>query len=300
MAKKYSLFAGLILLCLLVSSCSKDYTAQKPVYISIPDIEVQTNYLEKGTAHSKITSVWMYINGEHQGTYELPCTVPVLLPEGTADITLYPGINLNGTSSARAVYEAYEQINLQYTHTASATANADTFEIPDAQRITSYTETAEVIILENFDDAGTNFEKTPEGNAGVVEAPKSEAFTYPSEDNGKAGVLYTTNAKRLAEVASVKTYNLPAGGRNVYLELTYKCNQPFRVGVIANYGSSTPQKQVTAQVNTKESWNKIYVNLVTELTSLSGADNYKIFIGSQHATDQDTGWVYLDNLKLVY
>ncbi|MDZ7846373.1 MAG: hypothetical protein U5L96_06205 [Owenweeksia sp.] len=101
------------------------------------------------------------------------------------------------------------------------------------------------------------------------------------------------------EVATVSTYNLPRGGSNVYVEVSYKSNIPFVVGLIANSQSGINQSP-TVVVNPKDYWNKIYVNLVTDLTAYAGADNYKIFIGASHESSLDTGKVFLDNLKLVY
>ncbi len=285
---------------LVFSSCSPDkYSASRPVYFDIPDFQLNTDYLTEGTSNSKITTIWIYVDNDLEGTYELPCTVPVILEEGSHTIRIFPGINLNGISSSRAIYPFFERPIFDTTIAASV----DTFLVPLKFRRTNYSSSATIDILEDFDQAGINLLPTDNSDTGIVKiTDPALVFTNPqkpSEDNGKAGVMYTTASVRKAEVSSVKTYDLPKNGENVYLEMNYRCNQAFIVGVFANRISGNTQ-QATVIVNPKEDWNKIYINLVTELSAFSDADNFNIFFGAIHDSENDTGWVYLDNLKLVY
>ncbi len=304
MAKKYSLaaFAAIILLSFI--SCSKDWEAQKPVYLSIPEIRLNTDYVSEGTSNSRITTVWIYANGDAVGVFELPCTVPAILNEGNNEITMYAGINLNGTSSSRAIYEGFEPLQFDLNYTPSGRAVADTIEIDSANRVTGYLSRITVNIIEDFDGAGLNFEKTGGSDTNLRKTGINDPNNFlnlqnPAEDNGRAGILYTTTNNDLAEVASVKSLQLPVGGENVYLEMNYKCNIPFIVGVISDVPGATIQ-QATAVVTPKSDWNKIYINLVTEVSSQPTALGYKIYFRADHQDGLDTGRVFLDNLKLVY
>ena len=300
MAKDYALAAFFVVL-LVISSCSKDkYAARRPVYFSVPDFELVTNYLTEGTSNSKITTVWIYQDNDLQGTYEIPFTIPVITEPGRAHTyRIFPGINLNGITSSRAVYEFFERAIFD----TALGEDVDTFLIPLEYRRTNYTAGTNVIIMENFDEAGVNLTRTAGADTGIQKISDPNLvfknLQNPAEDNGKAGVLYTDKSVLKAEVASVSTYNLPVNRDNVYLELNYRCNQQFVVGVIAN-GLAGSSQQPTVVVNPKEEWNKIYINLVTELSANRDADNFNIFIGTIHDVDNDTGWVFLDNLKLVY
>lgn len=300
MAKDYALAAFFVVL-LVFSSCSKDkYAASRPVYFSVPDFELETNYLTEGTSNSRITTIWIYQDNDLQGTYELPFTVPVITEPGKAHTyRIFPGINLNGISSSRAIYEFYQRPLFD----TALPADVDTFLLPLEYRRTNYTPGTNVIILENFDEAGVNLTPTAGADTGIIKVSAPDLVFQnpqdPGEDNGKAGVLYTNNSVLKSEVASVSTYNLPVNSDNVYLELNYRCNQQFVVGVIAN-GVTGSSQQPTVVVNPREEWNKIYINLVTELSANRAADNFNIFIGTIHDANNDTGWVYLDNLKLVF
>ena len=48
-----------------------------------------------------------------------------------------------------------------------------------------------------------------------------------------------------------------------------------------------------------EEWNKVYINLVTEVSGYPNALDYNLFFGSINATD-DTATVLIDNIKLLY
>ncbi|MDZ7846374.1 MAG: hypothetical protein U5L96_06210 [Owenweeksia sp.] len=161
------------------------------MYFQIPELLVDTEYSEEGSSHSKINTIWIYANNEHQGTFDLPCTTPVILPEGSSDIRLFPGISLNGSSSSRIIYDFYEPLDFKYAHANNGNAVADTFKLSQAQRTTQYTPGSRVIIFENFDDPGLNLEPTsPSDTTILTTGDPNEIFVNPqdsSEINGKAG-----------------------------------------------------------------------------------------------------------------
>ncbi len=305
MAKKYSLAALAALFIVLLSSCSKDREAQKPVYISVPKIFLNTDYQTEGTSSNKITTVWIVANGNPVGVFELPCTVPALLNEGNNEITLYPGINLNGITSSRAIYESFEPMEFTLNYSPSGKEVADTMVVDSVNRTTSYMPRFTIDLVEDFDGSGLNLEKTNRSDTNARKtSDSSEIFiNYQnlSENNGSAGVVYVNKSKDFAELATVKSYSLPIGGSNVYLEMNYKCNIPFIVGVISDGLQGTVQ-QPTLLISPKADWNKIYVNLVTEISSQSSSATHKVFFLIEHRNEYgvDTGKVYLDNLKLVY
>ena len=304
MAKNYFLTALAVAFLFALTSCSKSWEVDKPVYISVPEIWLETDYLKEGTSNSKITTAWILANGEPIGAFELPCTVPALLKEGENQITIYAGINLNGVSSSRAIYEGFEIMRFSQNYTPSGSVNADTVVIDSINRVTRYLDRVTVNLIENFDGAGLNFEKTgiSDTNLRKTEANDPNNFENlqePGEDNGRAGILFTNKSQDLAEVVSVKSLQLPVGGSNVYLELNYKNNIPFIVGVIADIPGGTSQ-MATAYVNARQDWNKIYINLVNEVSSVTNATGYKIYFRADHDDNIDTGRVFLDNVKLVY
>lgn len=304
MAKKYSVVAIATLLFILLISygCSKeDMKAQKPVYFSIPEMYVNTDYSLEGTSHQKITTVWILVNGKSIGAYELPATPPILLEEGENTIRFFEGINLNGVSASRVIYDGLASIDTTINYSPEEGPVADTLTFNNLT--TEYQDFRTITIVEDFDRQGLRLKKTNRSDTNIIKSSDpSEYFINPQdpgEDNGKCGVLYTSSKSDLAEVASTEAYDLPGGGSNVYLEINYRCNIPFTVGIITETSGGIVQAP-TVRVNPKTEWNKIYINLVTEVSSYPDNDGFKVYFAAEHEDGMETGFVFLDNIKIVY
>lgn len=295
---RYAAFLAAILILFSTSCRKEDLKAQKPSYVTVSGINLQTDYPSEGSAHSRITTAWVYANGGFIGAYEIPFTIPVLA-EGSTELRMVPGINMNGIGSTRAIYQAFQDIEITTDLTP-----LDTFDWSASTGgiNTAYESRFTIDVIENFDSPGINFERTNRSDTSLDKTSSaSDVFVNPiiTEPNGKAGKFVLTDTKNFAEFSSISGYSFPLGVQNVYLELTYRCNIPFTVGVIAN--SLTAITQVpTVVVLESEEWNKIYINLINEIASNGNADNFEIFVGSNKPSTVDTGYVLLDNIKLVY
>jgi len=90
-------------LCLL-QSCgwyAKDQGV--PAYLHVDTVLVVGTPQTQGTLSARVKDVWLYIDGDLQGAYPLPATIP-LLREGTVRLQFNAGILLNGISATRAAY----------------------------------------------------------------------------------------------------------------------------------------------------------------------------------------------------
>jgi hypothetical protein len=94
---------------------------------------------------------------------------------------------------------------------------------------------------------------------------------------------------------------LPGGGNPVYLELDYKNNHPFVMGIYVNNPTSVVQKQLF-QFNESENWNKIYINLTEYISGENSAIDFKLFFGALKVGEDTTKDVkiFIDNIKLVH
>ncbi len=307
MGKNYPAASLLVLLALTIfGSCSSEkYQAQQPLYLDIPAIDLKHNperdSSKDGSLHHAISAVWVIVNGKSAGTFELPATVPVVLEEGDNKVELLPGIKLNGMTASRVIYASYEGLVRNVNFSPSANGKPDTLHWSNLR--SQYDRQAEVQILEDFDGAGLNLEATAQSDT-VIRIISDTALTFsnpqrPGENNGKAGAIFTDSKNSIAKIATSNAYQLPTNGDNVYVELTYRCNQGFLVGVIAEVPGQIVE-QPTVFVNPSEEWNKIYINLVTELTAFTNAERFKLLFTSQHDDSQAVGKIYIDNIKLVY
>ncbi len=285
-----------------IISCNKDtYKATQPVYISVPGIQLSTDPTTEGSNHHKINTVWILVNDKQIGTYELPCTVPAILDEGENKVQLFPGIFLNGSSSMRAIYEPYNSLDFTLQYSGN-TAIPDTLVPDSADLVTTYSNLKTVTVLEDFDQSGINLETTPQSDTGITKTnDPSKIFVNPETgmSDGEVGEIVLTGNQNLAELVTVESYDISVNRANAFVEVSYRSNVPITVGVIADLQSQIVQAP-TVVILPKDEWNKIYINLVSEITAYANAVDFKIFFGVIKSSDIDTARVYLDNLKLVY
>lgn len=297
MAKKLFL-AAVAVVFVFTTSCNRDdLKAIKPAYLSIPDLDLKTNYADEGSAHSKITTVWVFADDIAVGAFELPCIVPVIA-DGNTKIEVYPGISMNGIDATRAIYSPYAKYENQINLTPLDTAVLDPSGIAEI----NYASTATINIVEDFDEAGQNLIPTVRSDTSVIKTNKpEEVFVNPdeAEDNGRAGLIVLEGDQQFFEMSTIDIYDLPGGSRSVYLEMSYRNEIPITVGVIAHTPAGNQQAQ-TLTLFASEEWNKVYVNLVTEISSFPTATGFQIFVGGIKNPSIDTAKVYLDNLKIAY
>lgn len=99
----------LFLLEFFVWGCSKSkIEADIPAYLSIDSVFVNTNYQTQGSASHKITDIWVYLNDDFIGAFELPVKIPIL-KQGNHKITIKAGIKVNGIANTRTAYPFYTE-----------------------------------------------------------------------------------------------------------------------------------------------------------------------------------------------
>ena len=268
----------IIALLLLASlfSCKKENVIEIPSYITIESITLDEN------ATHNITDAWVYIDDKLQGVYELPASFPVLA-QGKHKLIIKAGIKDNGIAGNR----------IQYPFYASYIIEDQEFNTETTISITPSVSYLESAILddkpEDFDGPGLNLE--------TDSLTFSQNITNPLNHYG---VITLSDSIFLTEVTTKEFTNLPQQGAPVYLELDYKCNTRFLIGVYVNFPQSLVLQKELLWITPKEDWNKIYVNLTATISEAVGADSFKIFIGMQRDFTLEKNTVSFDNLKIVY
>jgi hypothetical protein len=283
------LLLSLFTICLIVllhTACSKIVPAETmPMVIGIDKVSTITKYNTQGTDSEKITAVQLYNGTTDLGVYSLPATVNWL---GSANnmIQVYGAINENGISATKTFYPFFQP---------------DTFNIPfnPAKPIKiapkmRYLNSTYFCLLEDF-EGGNTFERYTGDTTVVRVVNKSQAY------QGSAyGALYLGGKVKTVDVQNQNAFiNVPLQGQAFFAELNYKCNVPFMVGIEAIQGSNTPTFSYPVIVNPKTSWNKIYVNLTTEVQRAQ-ADYYYLHITAKLPDTQKSGFIYLDNVKVLH
>ena len=278
----------------LLWSCEDPVQSTIPAYVNMEGFRVETDFSTEGTANHNLTTFWLEMDGENLGAFEYPASFP-LIGSGKKKIKIWPGMNLNGISAYRTVYpflKPYEQeIELVPDEEHYLNINVDSLaEL-------TYFNYLDLVVIEDFEGAGVGLETTSRSDTSIVRVNNPPvSFTYKNEPTTSGKITLRPGA--LFEVQTIENFDLPKFNADVYIELNYKGDMPFDVGVFVNEPGQTTQAPVVT-VYPREEWNKIYINLVTEVSAYPNADNYQIFIlGKNSSSTERTFWI--DNLKLIY
>ncbi|MBK9637618.1 MAG: hypothetical protein IPO63_07305 [Bacteroidetes bacterium] len=259
-----------------------------PAYIEVRGITTTSNYTTQGSASSKITDVWVYAGGEYLGTFELPARIPILL-EGKHKITFGAGIKANGISSTSEFYNLYKFHDVELDLIPGKVTVVDTFSV-------SYFPALQYTWYEDFE------KDTSGGGISLDTTYLSLAEIYPDSvevfEGRRSLRMQVTTAFNFIECRTVGDGFVLPVGRDVYIEMDYKCSQPFIVGLIGVTNNGEKQIPII-RLNPKSDWNKIYIRLGPYVNYNSDAFKFKVYFRVALPSTLTEGTVYLDNLKLI-
>ncbi|MFA6924971.1 MAG: hypothetical protein WC223_12060 [Bacteroidales bacterium] len=256
---------------------------ETPSYIHINKIDLNTNYSTQGDSSNNISDAWVYIDDDAIGAFELPATIPIL-NEGNHKIEIGPGIKLNGMAGYRSKYPFYESYINSNFKLVKDTIRAI---YPSVQYIAS----AKFAFKEDFENPGTIFEKTSLSDTSIVIEDRGN----PTSNNKKCGAIHLVGTDTVFECSTINDYSLPTNNSPVMLEIDYKNDNNFEVGMIANFTTSQQYKESLVTILPSDEWNKIYINL-TSFISANNALSYKIYFYSHSSSAKN---LYIDNIKLI-
>jgi hypothetical protein len=222
----------------------------------------------------------------------MPALFPVILDENfpTNSVRISAGIKDNGITNTRTIYPFYDS----YIETVDLKAG----EIDTFRPTLHYPSNANVILVEDFENPNQPiFTIDEDGN------PLTEMRTQMDEvfEGNYSGSVILDSANLDCTVAtSVRYYNLRGlSATSVYLEMDFKTNTPFQVGIIAHYGGTNREVLYKGGVNTSDSWKKIYFNLTEDVYG-SNATEYSIIIRALKYASVAQPEIYVDNIKLIH
>ncbi|MFH2142368.1 MAG: hypothetical protein ABIJ97_08105 [Bacteroidota bacterium] len=255
-----------------------------PSYIHIPGFELSTVSGQGGNIH-KITDAWVFIDGNFQGVYEVPVTFPVLA-SGSHEIRLAAGIKMNGISSSREIYPFYTR---HISERNLIQAKIDTIS-PTVNYVSELT--FGNLWIEDFEDAGLLLDTTFNSLADLKQI-------FDPNLNSKIGQVELTESLNTFECYS-NAIDLPTNGSRVYIEMEYKCDHNFIVGLWAINANEVKNNPVMSLNSTSGTWNKIYIDLSQILIDNSTALNFILYISALKSSDVSTASLAFDNIKIVH
>jgi len=275
-------------------SCQKTSELDIPSYISIDSIGLTVTG-DQGTASNKIVDAWVYTDNDLEGAFELPAKFPVL-KSGASQITIMPGIKLNGMSETRVAYPFFNPITVPATLTHEVETKINT-------KFTTYKANTVFAWIENFEDPNFSLDPTSISDISFTRIGDPALLSlYPGEGNSFAARAFIQSDTLLFECESHDDFIFPAHSSDlessVFLELNYKTNCPITVGLVV-YGAQTVQKPVIV-INPSKVWNKIYINFTPTVLSNTTATKYKVYLKAQKEADGPDAEILIDNIKLLH
>jgi len=252
-----------------------------PSYIHIDSIHLNTS----DKPPYNITDAWVYVNDDLKGVYELPATFPILAG-GPNNVQIKPGIEMNGIALTRIPYPFFTAYitSEDLIRDSVITINPET------------NPTGNVVWEEDFENVGITLQATSQSDT-AAQRTDDPSIIFQGDGCG-AFILYQN--QNTFEAISSNTFAIPYNSSAIFLEIDYKCNNQFSVGIFANSVSQSIQVAPSLVINPKAQWNKIYINLTQEINAQINALNYNIYFGILKDSGVDVAEVYVDNIKLIY
>jgi hypothetical protein len=251
-----------------------------PAYLEVDSVGVYTDATQ-GSASSNIVDAWVTVDGQFLCGYPLGRKVPVLY-NGIHTVTLRAGILLNGIEGTRVPYGVFGRFDTLIDLKPGAVHKI----IP---RVT-YLSSAQFPLIEDFDNTSLLF-SSPASSATMI----VEVNTF----DGNCGLVVLDAIHPTFECTTTDSFDLPGGTVPTYIEINYKCNTEFSVGVKANT-TVGPLDFPLVNVRRTDAWKKIYVNLTSVASQAQHASDWKIYMKATRADGDVTDTLRFDNIKLVY
>lgn len=291
MTKPHSTFFAVVLLLIIITtSCNEDNLEPGvPAFIKVDTIMLSTDYSQQGTNSSKIVDVWVFADDETIGGFEIPARIPIL-KKGMGKLRLEAGIKLNGITTTRLInpfFKPYIIEDFEFVPDSVITINP----------VVEYWETTEFVWMEDFEDPAVSLDTTNlRSDVNVERTAPGLAF-----QGQYSGIVQLDTVNSIFEAANFEAVSLPLNGSPVMLEMNYRNDMPFVVGIFAQTSTDIIKKEVI-YINPRQDWNKIYINLTDFVIESSAGTQFKVFFRSAvgEGTDYTSGEMFLDNLKLIY
>lgn len=258
-----------------------------PAYLRIENATVLVNPAQPLASDLGIRDLWIYRNQELIGVYQLPSVVPFFPSEDT-EFTITGGVFETGLSASRISYPFWQPLTVQIPVKA-----LDTFTLqprfqyyPDS--ILAYP------FQENFEGFGINFVELATGaNATTLRVTNADAF----EGNRSGEVIFSPDFSTY-EGASAGFFTLPQSGNNdIWVELTYKNDVPFTVGVYYVTNSDAGDLGDGIFFLSKE-WNTVYVHINDFVRRVREPAVFRLYIRAN--SNGASGRLLLDQVRIIH
>ena len=287
---------------ILFGGCSKlDPKIAVPSYLQIDDYDVviadTTDNMGggQGTKIQKFTDVLVSSRTKNYGYYPIPGKIPLPLT-GNTDLIIRPVIRVNGLNAVKVDYPLMKGADTNHALIAG--------QITKFKPVFKYYPTVKFPFLESFVGTGG-------GSLKIKNSNPSDTFcvwpgyTYSPSFDGPCLFMKMDGTHYVCQAQSFEALTLPSDGTNLYIEINYKCNTAFEVGVI---GTTNPVGPITGTyadqrsaggATPSDTWKKLYINITDIVRIPPTHPYYYIYFYSTYDVNQTLNQIYIDNIKVV-
>ena len=288
---------------ILFSGCHKTDLTASYIYIDSAAIYINmanynqihgTNYDAEelaSIASQRFSDAWIFVDGQDLGTWEIPCRIPILGSD-SAEIKIYPGFKMNGSSTTRPRYPFVDPYTF---HLPLLKGEVQTFtSIP-----VTYTSTSKYEFIETF-----NTDYNGIFHTNIENGINFEHIIDPDNSSNRIGKLALTDTVTEFELVSNGMSFQHVLPTYAFLEMDYRCdieNAQLSVGVLVEKTNTTIiTNEPLVIANAGSQWKKIYINLTQAIArNQTYARNFRIQITGGRAVNNPVNF-YFDNIKVIY
>lgn len=264
-----------------------------PTYLKIDTVFFTTNYSLQGEKSHEITDVWIYVDDQQIGVFEIPAMFPVLAM-GKHKLEIRPGIKVNGISSTRAPNPLMKPLifdNFDFYPDSVQELNNLTFK---------YYDNSKFAWIEDFENVSLTIESISYSDTTIKRTePANNPEAYLSSTSKYSGIINLTEERSDYGAWSLAAFELPILEAPVLLEMDFKTDNYVSVGLLVYLPGDYERKPLVV-LNHSEEWNHIYINLTPTVNQYPNAINFKVLFEAGHEDGNEVSNIYLDNIKLIY
>lgn len=280
----------LLLIPFIFSACNLINPKESiPTYIHIePFTFSNPDSSFTGSSTNSIPSAVVRFDDQTIGTFDLPCTVPIIMNK-SGTVSIVPTVVNQGIKSYVLEYPFYQSdaVSLEYSP-----GNVKNYS-PKTKYSNDLTANSFKLKI-NFEEG--NFFKNLSGDSTIMlEKDKNKVI---SGDN--SGALYLKSPQKSSESISTTFFEYPP--LPCYLEFDYTSTMPFQIGLQAETADGKIYGEYLTGFYPKSNRTKIYIDLSTFLQKTKGYTKYFIKLRSsleEFDGQYSEGNVIIDNIKVI-
>lgn len=290
---KNSILYILPLILILFQNCDI-INPEEPIASFIEINEVKLSHEDP----NGIKDVWVDVNGNLIGVFELPAKFPVLA-EGLCNISITPGIKVNGINEQRTFYPFYNIMSSNLTLTPGEVTVLDN----EMLLTTDYNyDWVELTFEEDFETTNKLF-RSPHKVRGQISSLGIENYNADSFKGSNCGAIKVDYDTTFFQIQT-EEFSMPilGGTPGMYLELNFKTTTPALIGFYVFNGSEkvTTEPEYIVELPVNNEWTKVYIDLYNHLIQYQKSHyTYAIVINNYGLYTNSNSLILLDNIKIV-